>query len=319
MGSGAGSILHSRFHATDQSRVVSSQCGREGFKVFKNSLACACCLIAICVPLIGAAEQKCGTECEIRGNPPPPSLEDDGGHSDEYRFRHLSDAGAVTNPDGSRIRRFRYLLRNLHSTNVLDVEWTRVGLTFQSISPDCCVLVTRESCKKPDEDTSAIVRYGAAKTFSKQASAYRPLGAPPAEEAPHRLQSTISGTFTWLNERLPIEVTFVTAVTAQGAISYNLTQSGSKELFFEMNALTTFWTKQNILQKALASSTWSASDIGARRYRLRPSGQNTLTIQTTGTSALMEGSSDLSIFAPDAKTLLIRATVSVWQPRLEQR
>jgi len=262
------------------------------------------------------AQQICGSGCDIRGNPPPPSLQDDGGHGADFQFHHLSDAGGVTNPDGSKIRRYRYSIWNKHKDKVLDAEWSDVGVTFQSILPGCCALMTRESCKNPSEDAQAVIRYGPAKTFAKPASAYLPTAAQPGGQPPdhpgHRLRGNILGTFRWNNEPIQVEVAFETTATLDGSYSYSVLNKGHAELNFEMQALTRFWSRRNMLEKALALSTWTRSELNSEVFRLRP--EQTLRVQGVGAGPIVEGASDLTIFAPDAKSVLARATVSVWEP-----
>ena len=260
--------------------------------------------------------QTCGGECDVRGNPPPASLQGDGGDGSDYLFHHMSDAGAVRNDDGSHIRQYRYLIWNKNKERELDVEWSHAGLNFQKISPGCCVVISRQSCRRPLEDPDAVIQYGGAKTFSKQASAYLPQAAGStsgASDVPgHLLSATISGTFRWLDKVLRVFVIFQTTADTKGNYSYTIVNKADAQLNFEMRALTGFWSERELLKPALASSSWRSADGNPDRFVLR--GAHTLDFKQVCCEPILENDSDLTIYAPVGKSVLVRANVSVWEP-----
>jgi hypothetical protein len=188
---------------------------------------------------------------------------------------------------------------------------------FQSISPGCCALLTRESCKQPVEDTKAEIRYGAAKTFTDPASAYLPATVASVSEVHagqpgHQLRSKISGTFTWNKERLPVDVEFTATANSDGIYSYTIASSGPRDLLFEMPALTAFESKS-----AKISSEWVRYEATPELFKLQRGKSSTMSIKVVKPGQIVEDASSLTIFAPDGKTVLARVMASVWRPRSE--
>lgn len=268
----------------------------------------------------GAADDcKNASSCISKDTTGPPALSGAGGDGRDYDFRHTADVNE-SGSNGMRKYVYEHEILNRHSQRALWAEWQDGNMPFQLIDPCGCASSYRESTIEWKENPNSSILYGQNRQFPDTASAYltqtqSKTVSPAAKLLPPPLITRLSARVVVNQERVAVNVAFVTSALPESRFSYTIESKSSRDVLFRLAALTTRWSQFVALDQALQASDWKTVVKDDHLFLLR---RDRIAAWTIAAPASMkefrEETAEIKIFSEGERTLLGSGFVSVYLP-----